>query len=246
MSSMAIPNTCEFRNHHMGQFFGLDLWRKEFEGYRKLMSSSGREKMDDYIAKVKVFISYGYFDKEMNFQSKGKVANEVQSTDKILTTELLFSGLLNKLTNEEIIALFSILVFNVKGSNKAEPCTEKISEGFNEAVNFLVTACDQLIDIEKKFGVIDTEIDRDKRLNFFFYELMYGWAAKRPFLEVVQESPGLDEGSIVKMVNTVERMCQHVKAAARVMSDSKLAQRMEEASLLIKRDIIFTPSLYLE
>jgi hypothetical protein len=39
---------------------------------------------------------------------------------------------LNKLTNEEIIALFSILVFNVKGSNKAEPCTEKISEGFNE------------------------------------------------------------------------------------------------------------------
>jgi hypothetical protein len=63
---MAIPSTCEFRNHHMGQFFAVDLWRKEFEGYRKLMSSSGREKMDDYIAKVKVFISYGYFDKEMN------------------------------------------------------------------------------------------------------------------------------------------------------------------------------------
>ncbi len=95
----------------------------------------------------------------------------------------------------------------MKGTNKAEPCTEKISEAFNEAVNFLVVACDQLIDIEKKFGVIDTEIDRDKRLNFFFYELMHGWATKRPFLEVVQESPGIDEGSIVKMVNTVERMC---------------------------------------
>jgi hypothetical protein len=53
------------------------MWRKEFDGYRKLMSTSGREKMDDYIAKVKVFISYGYFDKEMNIQSKGKVANEV-------------------------------------------------------------------------------------------------------------------------------------------------------------------------
>jgi len=85
---------------------------------------------------------------------------------------------LNKLTNEEIIALFSILVQNVRASNKAEPCTEKISEGFNEAVNFLVVACDQLIDIEKKFGVIDTESERDKRLNFFFYELMYSWAMK--------------------------------------------------------------------
>jgi len=49
---------------------------------------------------------------------------------------------LNKLTNEEIIALFSILVYNVKASNKAEPCVEKISEAFNEAVNFLVDACD--------------------------------------------------------------------------------------------------------
>jgi hypothetical protein len=45
-------------------------------------------------------------------------------------------------------------------------------------VNFLVVACDQLIDIEKKFGVIDTESERDKRLNFFFYELMYSWAMK--------------------------------------------------------------------
>ena len=131
--------------------------------------------------------------------------------------------MLNKLTNEEIIALFSILVYNVKASNKAEPCVEKISEAFNEAVNFLVAACDQLIDIEKKFCVIDTESDPEKRLNFYFYELMYGWATKRPFLDVVTASPGLDEGSIVKMVNTVERMCQHVKAAARVMSDSKLA-----------------------
>ena len=110
MRGLANPHKCELRNYHMGQYMALDLWRKEFDGYRKLMSSSGREKMDDYIAKVKVFMSYGYFDKEMNIQSKGKVSNEIQSTDKILTTELLFSGLLNKLTNEEIIALFSILV----------------------------------------------------------------------------------------------------------------------------------------
>jgi hypothetical protein len=66
MRAMALPHKCEFRNHHMGQFLSLELWRREFEGYRKLMSSSGREKLDDYIAKVKVFITYGYFDKEMN------------------------------------------------------------------------------------------------------------------------------------------------------------------------------------
>ena len=50
----------------------------------------------------------------------------------------------------------------------------------------------------------------------------------------------------MRMVNCVERMTQHIKAAARVMGDSKLSQRMEECSVLIKRDIIFAPSLYLE
>jgi antiviral helicase SKI2 len=75
---------------------------------------------------------------------------------------------------------------------------------------------------------------------------MYAWATKKPFLDVVQMAQGIDEGSIVKMVNTVERLCQQFKLAARVMGDSKLSQRMEECSVLIKRDIIFTPSLYLE
>ena len=94
--------------------------------------------------------------------------------------------------------------------------------------------------------MVDTDCEKEKRLNFYFYELIYSWATKMPFLEVVKASPGLDEGTIVRMVNCVERMCQHIKGAARIMGDSKLSQRMEECSLLIKRDIIFAPSLYLE
>jgi superfamily II RNA helicase len=40
---------------------------------------------------------------------KGKVAKEVSSGDSILCTQLLFSGHLKKLNNEEILALFSVL-----------------------------------------------------------------------------------------------------------------------------------------
>ena len=73
------------------------------------MSTISREKMEDFNAKVKVFIDYEYFDKELNLLFKGKVANAIQSTDKILTTELIFSGLLKDMTVEECIALFSVL-----------------------------------------------------------------------------------------------------------------------------------------
>jgi antiviral helicase SKI2 len=237
---------CEFRNHHLKLSLTVeDLWW-EYEAQRQLMSTTGREKMDDYVAKVKIFMQYGYFDRQMNMQSKGRVADEIQSTDKIITTELLYSGMLNKLTNEECVALFSVLVSNVKAGPKCQPCVETLSENFNEALLFLDATCDRLIEIESQYSVVDTDCDKDKRLNYYFYELIHAWATKTPFLEVVKASPGLDEGTIVRMVNCVERMTQHIKAAARVMGDSKLSQRMEECSVLIKRDIIFAPSLYLE
>lgn len=131
MKTMKNPDACEFRNHHLGQAIQLELWRREYDDCRKKMSTTSREKMDDYIAKVKVFMQYGYFDKQMNIQSKGKVADEMLSTDKILTTELLYSGILNTLTNEECIALFTILVTQIRGNNKAVPCAGFISEAFN-------------------------------------------------------------------------------------------------------------------
>ena len=48
------------------------------------------------------------------------------------------------------------------------------------------------------------------------------------------------------MIMSVERMCRSVRDAARVIGDAALATRMSEAQSLVKRDIIFTPSLYLE
>lgn len=103
-----------------------------------------------------------------------------------------------------------------------------------------------MIAVEKQYGVVDSEFELEKRLNFYFYELMYAWSNKGAFSDLVLANPGIDEGSIVKMVNSVERICQQVKSAARILNDAQLAQRMEDASTLIKRDIIFTPSLYLE
>ena len=182
----------------------------------------------------------------MNLRFKGKVAMDIESTDKIMMTELIFSGLLKELSTEECIALFSVLNSQVRASKQAEPCAGTISEGFQNALRFLCDQCEKLIAVEKQYGVVDSEFELEKRLNFYFYELMYAWSNKGAFSDLVLANPGIDEGSIVKMVNSVERICQQVKSAARILNDAQLAQRLEDASTLIKRDIIFTPSLYLE
>lgn len=48
-------------------------------------------------------------DSNLNILFKGEVAREITNADKIIMTELLFSGLLKKLSVEEILALFSVL-----------------------------------------------------------------------------------------------------------------------------------------
>ena len=61
-----------------------------------------------------------------------------------------------------------------------------------------------------------------QRLNFNFYEIIYEWANQKPFIEVVKLN-NIDEGTIVKMIQSVERVCQQVKTAARVIGDAIMA-----------------------
>jgi len=55
-------------------------------------------------------------DTDENMLFKGKVAKEAGSGDAILITQLLFSGHLKNLKNEEMLALFSVLVTETKAS----------------------------------------------------------------------------------------------------------------------------------
>jgi len=51
-------------------------------------------------------------------------------------------------------------------------------------------------------------------------------------------------GSIVRCIVRLEEACRDVRNAARVIGDSTLFKKAEEASSLIKRDIVFAASLY--
>lgn len=52
------------------------------------------------------------------------------------------------------------------------------------------------------------------------------------------------EGSIVRTIVRLDETCKEIKNAARIIGDSRLYTKMEDASRLIKRDIVFASSLY--
>ena len=51
-------------------------------------------------------------------------------------------------------------------------------------------------------------------------------------------------GMIVRCIQRLNETCRDVCNAARVIGDPKLQKKMKEASMLIKRDIVFAASLY--
>jgi hypothetical protein len=208
MAVIKAVSNCERLQHHLSFTASLRQYEGELAINRAAMSTTTREKMDDFNSKVKTLVAYNYIDREMNLLFKGKVAMDIVSTDKILTTELLFSGLLKNLTIEECIALFSVLNSQVRANRNANPCEGDISENFDRALRYLTDQTTKLIQVEMEQGVVDMDREVETRLNFYFYELMYAWANKESFSEVVRQCPFVDEGSIVKMVNTVERICQ--------------------------------------
>jgi antiviral helicase SKI2 len=75
-------------------------------------------------------------------------------------------------------------------------------------------------------------------------QVVYEWARGTNF-STICESTDVEEGTIVRCITRLDETCRDVRNAARVIGDPKLYQDMVAASELIKRDIVFAASLYI-
>lgn len=108
--------SCDKLVYHATQCQKQYELEEELRVCNELLSSESNEKENDFIAKNKVLEQYKMIDTDENMLFKGKVAKEAGSGDAILITQLLFSGHLKNLKNEEMLALFSVLVTETKAS----------------------------------------------------------------------------------------------------------------------------------
>lgn len=65
----------------------------------------------------------------------------------------------------------------------------------------------------------------------------------QPFAEIAQLTD-VQEGTVVRSIQRLDEVLKEVRQAARIVGDSVLGSKMEKASLAIRRDIVFTASLY--
>jgi len=110
----------------------------------------------------------------------------------------------------------------------------------------LEVARDRLVAITRRMAALQEIVpDEHERhvLNFALIEVAYQWASGQSFHEVCKLTPLL-EGDIVRNISRLDEVCKEVKNAARVLGNASLYQKLESLTVLIKRGIILSASLY--
>ena len=92
-------------------------------------------------------------------------------------------------------------------------------------------------------GLDVQEQDAIANLHLGLVEVVYEWARGLPFKKITELTDVL-EGSIVRCIVRLSETCREVSGAARLVGDSTLYKKMDEAQEMIKRDVVFAASLY--
>lgn len=214
------------------------------------------ELLEEYKKRVSVLMRMQYVGSDgLSVLSKGRMgACEVATVDSVLLTEMVLENVLDGLRATEIASLLSCLVCRQK--NKAtgvDPNSNRII--FSPAYKTSKVAMMKIVSdfglVQNAAGVdIDFEIGDcadycDALCRFSLCEAVLRWAEGSTFADIMKLTD-LEEGDVT---NSVKRLSELLKDAANVadaVGNEELHGNITEAIEIIKRDIIFNGSLYLE
>jgi len=195
--------------------------------------------MPEFQKRMVVLQRLNYVDQNKTVQLKGRVSRELNTViDELIATELIFQNRLAELEPEEIVSVLSTMIFQEKFAS--DPV---LTENLQNAWNGLVAMAQKLGEIQMECGLDTPAVEYSRKLNYHLMEVVYQWARGMPFAEICNLTDVL-EGSIVRCIVRLEETCREFKSAARIIGNTSLQAKMDRASELIKRDIVFASSLY--
>lgn len=231
-------NRCPDLVRHFQHFHERQILVEKLAELRFRQTDSNMLLLPEYQSRVAVLKTLNYIDEHSAVQLKGRVACEINTTDELLTTELLFNNTFSSLESAEIVALLSCMVFQEK--NAAPP---KLNARLQQGQDQILNLAKELVTIQREHGVNVAMDQVLGGLKFGLVQVVHEWALGKPFKEITELTDVL-EGSIVRCIVRLDETCRELRSAAKLMGDPSLHRKMEEASNMIKRDICFASSLY--
>jgi antiviral helicase SKI2 len=213
--------------------------RSQLNDLYHVLSDQNLDLLPDYENRILVLMELNFIDDSMTVLLKGRVACEIKTADELLLTELILSNFFGAYTPEECVALLSCFIFQERLASEPN-LTDNLLDGKNQILALAQTVGN----IQVSKGVNISLEDYVQSFKFSLTEVVYEWAKGMTFKQITDLTT-VQEGSIVRCMTRLNDLCRDVRNGARVIGDHGLYQKMEHASMCIRRDIVFAASLYL-
>ncbi|MCP9263772.1 Superkiller viralicidic activity 2-like 2 [Dirofilaria immitis] len=194
--------------------------------------------LDELKCRKRVLRRLQYCDENDVITQKGRVSCEVSAADELMLTEMMFGGIFSELATPQLAALLSCFVFEEKAGGT------KLADDLSGCLRTMQEYARRIAKVTKESKL---EIDEDKYVESFKPHLMdvvHAWCTGSSFAEILKKTD-VFEGSIIRCMRRLEELLREMVGASKAIGNGDLEARFEEARILLKRDIVFTASLYL-
>lgn len=238
----------------------LERYLDDLEGK---LSQESLQLMPDYGTKCNVLQVLGYLEPMSEAQKrlgagqdvsqtgftvtvKGQIACEINTVDPLLLSELILDQFFADYDAAEAVALLSALVFDErlgKDVDREDDLPLSLANGIQRMRDMAM----YVNQVQRDCGLVDVSVDPEAQMqavNPHLVHVVYQWSKGMAFKQIMELTPVL-EGGIVRTIVRLVETCREVRDAARVIGNPDLYSKMEDATGLIKRDIVFAASLYL-
>ncbi|KAL7986419.1 hypothetical protein Chor_011585, partial [Crotalus horridus] len=180
----------------------------ELEQLRFLLSDQSLLLLPEYHQRVEVLRSLGYINEGGAVELKGSVARQI-SNHELLLTQLLLDNALTDLRPEEIVALLSCTVCQVR--TQVEP---QLPSVLQKGIEHIRSVAEQIALLQRKCGLQESVEDFVEQYKFGLVEVVYEWARGMPFAEIAHLTD-VQEGIIVRCIQRLDETCREMRNAAR-------------------------------
>ncbi|KAJ2040038.1 Antiviral helicase ski2 [Coemansia sp. S3946] len=215
--------------------------QSELDELTMQLSDQNLNLLPDYKLRLDVLKDMGYVDEMGNVQLKGRVACEMNSADELVLTELILDNTLAQFEPEEIVALLSAFVCTEK--NEPTDLMARLPPNLRAGRDRVLEAARHVGSIQVAYGLPLSVEEYVREFRFGLMEVAYEWARGLSFLNITGLTE-TQEGIIVRCIVRIADVLKNVISAAVLVGDAELRLKLQAASELIRRDIVFAASLY--
>lgn len=212
--------------------------------YFKIMNKAVVRQIIEYLIELDyINVPDGYDIEHLtkeNLTVKGILASEINECNEILFTEILTSGLLDGLTDVEIVSILSIFINDNKAEDDFSIDHTYLNDSMKNKLKIIEGMRDRFRDVESKFH-IDEKTNWE--LDYSFADAIYQWASGKSLTETY-EYTSIYEGNFIRNVVKINHMCEELVKLCELCQKHNIIKTLKGIEEKLMRDIVTMDSLY--